>query len=91
MYSSLCCVSRTQAEKWHLKLAADISELENRELLDRIRAFEEREFAGVSRTDKLRPLNDTGATDLLHAQIGRLEQENAQLRERLRGAEVPYW
>lgn len=57
-------------------------------MLDRVRAFEEREFAGVSRTDKLRPLNETGATDLLRAQIGRLEQENAQLRERLRGAEV---
>ncbi|WAR05213.1 LZTL1-like protein, partial [Mya arenaria] len=50
-----------QAEKWHLKLSADISELENRhvflklfssisgEILDRIAEFEEQQFAGTKR------------------------------------------
>ena len=33
-----------QAEKWHLTLQADISELENRALLDGIKEFEEKEF-----------------------------------------------
>ncbi|KAJ8307134.1 hypothetical protein KUTeg_015218 [Tegillarca granosa] len=64
-----------QAEKWHLKLGADISELENRDLLEQIAEFEDKEFAGKKRdTDfkdvlknmKLVPLNETGGTALLH-------------------------
>ncbi|PIK49256.1 putative leucine zipper transcription factor-like protein 1 isoform X3 [Apostichopus japonicus] len=37
-----------QAEKWHLKLQADISELENRELIELIADFEESQFAGAA-------------------------------------------
>ena len=33
-----------QGEKWHLTLQADISELENRALLDGIKEFEEKQF-----------------------------------------------
>ncbi|XP_069469460.1 leucine zipper transcription factor-like protein 1 isoform X2 [Ambystoma mexicanum] len=33
-----------QAEKWHLKLQTDISELENRELLEQVAEFEKSEF-----------------------------------------------
>uniref|UniRef100_A0A8C5Q398 Leucine zipper transcription factor-like protein 1 n=1 Tax=Leptobrachium leishanense TaxID=445787 RepID=A0A8C5Q398_9ANUR len=34
----------TQAEKWYLKLQTDISELENRELLEQVAEFEKAEF-----------------------------------------------
>ncbi|KAK3106380.1 hypothetical protein FSP39_018847, partial [Pinctada imbricata] len=79
-----------QAEKWHLKLQADISELENRELIEQIADFEEKEFAGTKRdTDlksvlrnvKLGPLNESGGTALLHMKIEELEQQNRQLAE----------
>lgn len=80
-----------QAEKWHLKLQADISELENRELLEKIRDFEEAEFTGASRdadmssvlaSSKLEPLNESGTSALLSMKIKELEDENATLRDR---------
>ncbi|XP_048730187.2 leucine zipper transcription factor-like protein 1 [Ostrea edulis] len=79
-----------QAEKWHLKLQADISELENRELIETIADFEEKEFAGTKRdTDfnsvlrkmKLAPINDSGGAALLHMKIEELEKENLKLSE----------
>ncbi|KAI0215839.1 Leucine zipper transcription factor-like protein 1 [Lamellibrachia satsuma] len=84
-----------QAEKWHLKLQADISELENRELLEKIKDFEEREFAGTKREvefnpmtlTKLEPLNEGGAGGLLQKEIERLTDENSRLRERLKQIE----
>jgi len=36
----------SQGEKWHLNLETDLSELENRDLLDAVRKWEEEEFAG---------------------------------------------
>lgn len=77
-----------QAEKWHLKLQADISELENRQLLEQIKEFEEREFAGTKRDTefvpkKLEPVNETGGTALLHMKIEELQEENEQLKSRL--------
>ncbi|KAK7092935.1 leucine zipper transcription factor-like protein 1 [Littorina saxatilis] len=77
-----------QAEKWHLKLQADISELENRELLEQIKEFEEREFSGAKRDTefvpkKLEPVNETGGTALLHMKIEELQAQNEQMRERL--------
>nr|KAG5707116.1 hypothetical protein BaRGS_011827 [Batillaria attramentaria] len=77
-----------QAEKWHLKLQADISELENRELLEQIKEFEEREFAGAKRDTefipkKLEPVNETGGTALLHMKIEELQEENEKLKTRL--------
>ncbi|KAF6022916.1 LZTFL1 [Bugula neritina] len=84
-----------QAEKWHLKLQADISELENRELLEKIKDFEEAEFMGTSRdtdlsalaSSKLEPLNESGTTALLSMKIQELEQENEMLRSRLGNVE----
>ncbi|XP_071103006.1 leucine zipper transcription factor-like protein 1 [Haliotis cracherodii] len=78
-----------QAEKWHLKLQADISELENRDLLEQIKEFEEREFAGTKRDteftpSKLAPLNETGGTALLHMKIEELEEENKTLERKLK-------
>ncbi|XP_046357309.1 leucine zipper transcription factor-like protein 1 [Haliotis rufescens] len=77
-----------QAEKWHLKLQADISELENRDLLEQIKDFEEREFSGTKRDteftpSKLAPLNETGGTALLHMKIEELEEENKTLERKL--------
>lgn len=61
-----------QAEKWHLKLVADISELENRELLDAIQSFEEHQFnmkqgekLNVTVLKRLEPLEGGGAAPLL--------------------------
>eukprot|EP00794_Sanderia_malayensis_P003141 gene3141-3609_t len=68
----------SQAEKWHLKLQADISELENRKLLEEIAQFEENEFsAGKSGAvsfpslaqSKLQPLNEGGSTALLKMKV----------------------
>lgn len=61
-----------QAENWHLKLDADISELENRDLLDKIQRFEERQF--VLKKDKpnikLESLSQgAGVAPLLKAEI----------------------
>ncbi|CAL1531553.1 unnamed protein product [Lymnaea stagnalis] len=77
-----------QAEKWHLKLSTDISELENRELLEQIREFEEREFSGAKKDKdfvpkKLMPINDTGLTQLLNTKIDELLSENEMLLQRL--------
>ncbi|KAI8778578.1 leucine zipper transcription factor-like protein 1 isoform X1 [Biomphalaria glabrata] len=77
-----------QAEKWHLKLSTDISELENRELLEQIREFEEREFSGAKKekefvAKKLMPINDTGLTQLLNLKIDELQSENEMLLQKL--------
>ena len=37
----------SQAEKWHLNLDTDTSELENRDLLEAVKKWEEREFSGA--------------------------------------------
>ena len=79
-----------QSEKWHLKLAADISELENRELLEQIREFEERQFSGAGRDDQkplLAPLNESGTSALLKAEISRLQEESGELARSLRQTE----
>ncbi|CAD5112089.1 DgyrCDS1330 [Dimorphilus gyrociliatus] len=78
-----------QAEKWHLKLQADISELENRELLEQIKEFEEQQFSGVKKDAefKLQPLNESSSSNLLQAEINRLRDENDTLRQRLKQAE----
>ncbi|XP_052803966.1 leucine zipper transcription factor-like protein 1 [Mya arenaria] len=86
-----------QAEKWHLKLSADISELENREILDRIAEFEEQQFAGTKRDNdfhsvlkhvKLGPMNESGGTTLLHMKIEELEAENEKLKKSVMGMEA---
>ncbi|CAB4033104.1 Hypothetical predicted protein, partial [Paramuricea clavata] len=71
----------SQAEKWYLNLQADISELENRELIEEIAKFEEREFSAkksVSQTSassklaqktKLVPLSDGSGSALLQMKI----------------------
>lgn len=76
-----------QAENWHLKLQADISELENGELMDKIRDFEDQEFSGKKTESaskvKLLPLNESGGSSLLRMKITEVEEENEKLKERL--------
>jgi len=82
-----------QGEKWHLNLETDLSELENRELLEAVRKWEENELAGAKvekpliEKKKLAPLNDGGPTQLLNLQIQKLETENQGLRQRMKTLE----
>jgi len=85
-----------QAEKWHLKLQADISELENRKLLEEIAQFEEQEFSGgpaksnlgsLAQKPKLEPLNEGGSAALLHMEISRLKEENEALKNKVKSIE----
>jgi len=72
----------TQAEKWHLKLNCDVSDLENRELLEQIAEFEEKELSIAGTADKslkLNPINQTGGAELLNNEIERLKAENRNL------------
>eukprot|EP00057_Strongylocentrotus_purpuratus_P009373 XP_011663847.1 PREDICTED: leucine zipper transcription factor-like protein 1 isoform X5 [Strongylocentrotus purpuratus] len=82
-----------QAEKWHLKLQADISELENRELIEMIAKFEESNFSGSAATSKptfelkrLDPM-EAGGVQLLQNEIERLNEENNKLKDRLKQVE----
>eukprot|EP00118_Oscarella_pearsei_P000861 m.5985 g.5985 ORF g.5985 m.5985 type:complete len:303 (+) comp14637_c0_seq2:355-1263(+) len=85
-----------QAEKWHLKLNADVSELENQDLIAEIARFEEKQFAaGLGSTKNplpekravLEPLNEAGGAALLHMEISRLKEENEKMKERVRTVE----
>ncbi|KAF5892921.1 leucine zipper transcription factor-like protein 1 isoform X1, partial [Clarias magur] len=83
----------SQAEKFYLKLQTDISELENRELLEQVAAFEKTDFKSNSKViqesskPKLAPLNEGGVSELLNKEIFRLQEENDKLRARLRTLE----
>ncbi|XP_026794044.2 leucine zipper transcription factor-like protein 1 isoform X6 [Pangasianodon hypophthalmus] len=83
----------SQAEKFYLKLQTDISELESRELLEQVAAFEKTDFKSNSKVNqesskpKLAPLNEGGVSELLNKEISRLQEENDKLRARLRTLE----
>ncbi|XP_039609403.1 leucine zipper transcription factor-like protein 1 isoform X2 [Polypterus senegalus] len=85
----------SQAEKFYLKLQSDISELENRELLEQVAEFEKAEFTSSSKKGhhepnrpKLAPLNEGGVSELLNKEIARLQEENNKLKTRLRTIET---
>ncbi|XP_049633366.1 leucine zipper transcription factor-like protein 1 [Suncus etruscus] len=85
----------SQAEKWYLKLQTDISELENRELLEQVAEFEKSEFMSSNKKPiidimkpKLAPLNEHGTSELLNKEILRLVEENEKLKSRLKNTEV---
>lgn len=85
----------SQAEKWYLKLQTDVSELENRELLEQLAEFEKAEFTSSNKKPimdtmkpKLAPLNEGGTTELLNKEILRLQEENEKLKSRLKAIEV---
>ncbi|XP_068791742.1 leucine zipper transcription factor-like protein 1 isoform X2 [Struthio camelus] len=84
----------SQAEKWYLKLQTDISELENRELLEQVAEFEKSEFTSSNKKPsadlikpKLAPLNE-GGSELLNKEITRLQEENEKLKTRLKTIET---
>lgn len=84
----------SQAEKWYLKLQTDISELENRELLEQVAEFEKAEFTSSNKKSiidsmkpKLAPLHEDGAAELLNKEITRLQEENEKLKSRLKTIE----
>ncbi|KAK6292791.1 leucine zipper transcription factor-like protein 1 isoform X1 [Coregonus clupeaformis] len=84
----------SQAEKFYLRLQTDISELENRELLEQVAEFEKTEFKIPNKTNqeiskpKLAPLNEGGVSELLNKEISRLQEENYKLKGRLRTLET---
>ncbi|XP_068160143.1 leucine zipper transcription factor-like protein 1 isoform X2 [Antennarius striatus] len=83
----------SQAEKYYLRLQSDISELENRELLEQVAEFENTDFKTAGKTlqetskPKLAPLNEGGVSELLNKEIARLQEENDKLKARLRTLE----
>ncbi|XP_061569316.1 leucine zipper transcription factor-like protein 1 [Cololabis saira] len=83
----------SQAEKFYLRLQSDISELENRELLEQVAEFEKTDFKTLNKTNqeaskpKLAPLNEGGVSTLLNKEITRLQEENDKLKSRLRTLE----
>ncbi|XP_076146821.1 leucine zipper transcription factor-like protein 1 [Alosa pseudoharengus] len=80
----------SQAEKFYLRLQSDISELENRDLLEEVAEFEKADFKSGSKEinrPKLAPLNEGGVSELLNKEIGRLQEENDKLKARLRTLE----
>ncbi|XP_054406428.1 leucine zipper transcription factor-like protein 1 isoform X2 [Pongo abelii] len=84
-----------QAEKWYLKLQTDISELENRELLEQVAEFEKAEITSSNKKPildvtkpKLAPLNEGGTAELLNKEILRLQEENEKLKSRLKTVEI---
>ncbi|XP_063306683.1 leucine zipper transcription factor-like protein 1 isoform X1 [Pelobates fuscus] len=85
----------TQAEKWYLKLQTDISELENRELLEQVAEFEKAEFSSSNKKataelikPKLAPICEGGSSELLNKEIVRLHEENEKLKARLKTIET---
>ncbi|XP_030253337.1 leucine zipper transcription factor-like protein 1 isoform X2 [Sparus aurata] len=83
----------SQAEKFYLRLQSDISELENRELLEQVAEFEKTDFKTTDKINqetskpKLAPLNESGVSELLNKEISRLQEENDKLKSRLRTLE----
>uniref|UniRef100_A0A1A7WK88 Leucine zipper transcription factor-like protein 1 n=3 Tax=Iconisemion striatum TaxID=60296 RepID=A0A1A7WK88_9TELE len=85
----------SQAEKFYLRLQSDISELENRELLEQVAEFEKTDFKSTNKSQinqetskpKLAPLNEGGVSELLNKEITRLQEENDKLKSRLRTLE----
>lgn len=83
----------SQAEKFYLRLQTDISELENRELLEQVAEFEKTDFKPNSKVNqeiskpKLAPLNEGGVSELLQKEISRLQGDNEKLKARLKTLE----
>ncbi|CAL8235655.1 unnamed protein product [Boreogadus saida] len=83
----------SQADKFFLRLQTDISELENRELLEKVAEFEKTDFKTTKQVNqesskpRLVPLNEGGVSELLNKEITRLQEENEKLKSRLRNLE----
>ncbi|KAM5125055.1 leucine zipper transcription factor-like protein 1 [Mantella aurantiaca] len=76
-----------QAQHWHLPLHTDISELENRQLLEQVAELEKGPDPAPNPAPKPRLAPLDGPSQLLHAHIARLQEDNDRLRGRLRTLE----
>lgn len=80
----------SQAEKWHLRLQPDMSELENKELLDKIKSIENTKILFKqpdtnTTAAKLPPINEgTKSVPLLMIEIERLKSENEKYQETIK-------
>ncbi|VVC24324.1 Hypothetical protein CINCED_3A002272 [Cinara cedri] len=78
-----------QAEKWHLRLNADISEMQNKEMLQEMEKIES-SYDIMSRTlerKKLLPITDHITNDfaeMLHKRLEQLESHNSKLEKDLK-------
>ncbi|XP_014275379.1 leucine zipper transcription factor-like protein 1 [Halyomorpha halys] len=78
-----------QAEKWHLRMSVDLSEIQNRELLDKVKLIEENENKIQVEKKKLQPLVESNGTlELLRIEIDRIKKENEKLESNLQSAEL---
>lgn len=76
----------SQAEKWHLRLTVDLSEIQNRELLEEVKALEVTELTS---RNKLQPIADEDSgIALLRTEIERLQQENVKLENTVKDLET---
>uniref|UniRef100_A0A915HPU5 Leucine zipper transcription factor-like protein 1 n=1 Tax=Romanomermis culicivorax TaxID=13658 RepID=A0A915HPU5_ROMCU len=88
-----------QAERWHLKLTVNISELENKDLLNAVEKYESDQFdfsgkknqrpqINVTNFKRLTPIDVQGEpADLLRAEIERLKMDNQHLKSAVQKAE----
>lgn len=80
-----------QAQKWHLRMQLDLSELQNKEQLELIKHFENQQFASIkleTQTPKLVPIQDeSGSTYLLNLEITRLKKANEEFEKSFEEAE----
>uniref|UniRef100_A0A023F0E4 Leucine zipper transcription factor-like protein 1 n=1 Tax=Triatoma infestans TaxID=30076 RepID=A0A023F0E4_TRIIF len=73
----------SQAEKWHLRMKVDLSDVQNRELLEKVKIMEENENKTQPSLHRLQPLadNNSGSFELLKIEIERLKDENVRLEK----------
>ncbi|NXF14426.1 LZTL1 protein, partial [Rhodinocichla rosea] len=74
----------SQAEKWYLKLQTDVSDLENRELLDQVAEFEKSEYTSSNKKGVF-----TNIFLFFNPKtVAHLQEENEKLKTRLRTIET---
>ncbi|XP_022185815.1 leucine zipper transcription factor-like protein 1 isoform X2 [Nilaparvata lugens] len=78
-----------QAEKWHLRMNVNLSEIQNRELLECVKQMEVVDLGGHQERKRLEPVDNTeGAVALMRIEVGRLQQENERLDQIVKQAEA---
>lgn len=82
-----------QADKWHLRLQVDLSEVQNRDQLEKVAAWEKSVSSSVTVDKsptklKLAPIQNSMATSLINAEIDRLKSEIQSLEDSLERAQL---
>uniref|UniRef100_A0A8C5T3K5 Leucine zipper transcription factor-like protein 1 n=1 Tax=Malurus cyaneus samueli TaxID=2593467 RepID=A0A8C5T3K5_9PASS len=79
----------SQAEKWYLKLQTDVSDLENRELLDQVAEFEKSEYTSSNKKIQNSARVFTNFFLSINPKtVALLQEENEKLKTRLRTIET---